>query len=102
MLIPTKSDSLQSAENWSGTTLDATSKLFKIQHFLLMAGGKTFNIEVQESCVNATSNFVAYADNNSDPHDAIHSCHGKSLAECLQSMVLQLEQREKRLHKNSP
>ena len=99
MLNPTKTVFLASAENWSGTTLSPTTKLFKVQHFLLMAAGKTFNIEVQES---TKHDFVAFADNTADAHDPIQSCHGKTLQECLQSMVAQLEQREHGSIRNKP
>lgn len=79
-----------SGEDWSTTSLDQKSKLFRLHHFFLLTGGKNYNIEIQES---PEGNYTAYADNTADPHDAIAPTHAKSLQECLESTVKGLETR---------
>jgi hypothetical protein len=79
-----------SRDEWKTVKLGDKDKFFKIHHFLFMYKGKSFNIEVQESL---TGDFMAHADNNSDPHDAVKSCHGKTLEECLHAIVSEIQKK---------
>lgn len=80
----------QSADGWARVPTQEKTKLFKIHQFLLMSQGKTYNIEIQES---VGGDFLAHADNTADPHDAIKSCGGATLTDCLAAMVQALENR---------
>jgi hypothetical protein len=81
---------LNSSDSWQGVNLGPKQRLFRVQHFFLMSGGKNYNIEVQDD---GSGGFAAHADNTSDPHDPLPTCHGKSLTECLQNMVAEIAKR---------
>ena len=76
------------ADAWKTIKLNGKAKLYRVHHFLYMAGGKTFSIEVQED---SESSFQAHAENNSDPHDPIKSVNGNTLEESLEKITQEIE-----------
>jgi len=78
-------------EEWKSVHFADKQKLFKIHNFLFMSKGRAYAIEVQESFDN---DFLAHGENTSDPHDALKSIHSNSIAECLQTMIQQIENKE--------
>lgn len=90
-MFPRTAAVMLAAEDWRKIKLEEAHKLFKLHQFLFMSGGRSYNIEIQES---QTGSYLAHADNNSDPHDAIKSVTGKSFEDCLKAMMKQLGERD--------
>lgn len=76
--------------DWASATTECRTKIYKLHQFLVIISGKVFNIEIQED---TTGKCEAHADNTTDPHDAIKSCHGGNVTECLNTMIKALEMR---------
>lgn len=84
--------SISSPDAWSGIALGGKSKLLKLHQFLYLVGGKTYAIEIQQA---QSGECLAHADNTNDPHEAIKSCNGKDVEDCLKAMIQELENKAK-------
>lgn len=73
---------------WKSVSHSQKNKLFRVHSFLFIAGGHSFSIEVQES---ASGDFLAHAENMSDPHDVLPSVHGKGIEDCVRQLVQHIE-----------
>lgn len=92
MLISQRRKVHASPDAWTSVKVGDKQKLYRLHHFLFLSGGKTYNIEVQEG---HAGEFLAHADNTSDPHEAIKSVSGTSLEGCLRDLIAQIENKAK-------
>ena len=70
--------------DWKKLKIHPGHRLFKVHHYMYMAEGNTFELEVNEF---ADGTFTGHGVHSSDELNQLKSVSRKNLEECLQSLI---------------
>ncbi|MCX6116160.1 MAG: hypothetical protein NT027_01355 [Proteobacteria bacterium] len=76
--------------DWKKVVIQSGGKLFQAHNFTYIAKGTTFNIEVD---VYHDGSCTAHGEQSTDKNLVIESVSGKSVEDCLSSIIAKINQR---------
>jgi len=78
--------------DWKQTQIPAGGKLFKVHNFNFLFKGVNFHLEVDEF---SDGSFTAHGEQANDKSNVIESVNGKSIDDCLSSILKKIQGRAK-------